>query len=53
MLLVMRQASDYARPLEPLLALARYTGRRINAMLELRASDLLLSDMSLRQARNR
>ena len=35
---------------ELLLALARYTGRRINAMLQLRAADLLLSDAAVRRA---
>ncbi len=41
---------DASGRLETLLALARYTGRRINAMLHLRASDLLLSDASVRRA---
>ena len=43
-------AVDPTGRLETLLALARYTGRRINAMLQLRASDLLLSDAPLRRA---
>jgi integrase len=35
--------------LELLLPLARYTGRRINAILQLRAADLLLSDAAVRR----
>lgn len=41
---------DPSGRLETLLALARYTGRRINAMLQLRAADLLLSDAGVRRA---
>jgi hypothetical protein len=43
-------AVDASGRLELLLALARYTGRRINAMLQLRAADLLLSDAAVRRA---